>query len=270
MGIWLGPCGKRAITESDFSYGGNYIFTTSPDGKHWELALLDGNATSLVFTKNPGKVDIFAVAGGAKASYYGTTPQNAQVGPSNGGPGGNGGECVTRSAVSLAANTNYSVSIGGSDQSTTISGGDLSITAASGLGSSGGVGGMAAQDRTTDASNGTDGVFAYGKPSDTLITTAFQGHKFGAGGGGGGSMLYVDQTKNSLNGLGGESNGPNHEYGKGGIYSKKNGSAGYPNHGQGGGGPYYWYTGSANRYGDGTDNALGLGGSGIIFIRDAQ
>ena len=268
MGIWLGPRGRRAITKNDFTYNGNYIFTT--DGKNWEIALLGGNAASLVFTKNPGKVDIFAVAGGAKASYYSSTPQNAQVGPSHGAPGGNGGECVTRSGISLAANTNYSVSIGGSDQNTTISGGDLSITAASGHGSSGGAGGIAAQDTTTNASAGTAGVYAYGKPSDTLITNAFKGHKFGAGGGGGGSMLYIDQNKNSLPANGGESNGPNHEYGKGGSYGSKKGSAGYPNHGQGGGGPYFWYTGSANRYGDGTDSSLGLGGSGIVFIRNAQ
>lgn len=268
MGIWLGPRGSGGITENDFTYSGNYIFTQS--GKNWEMALLDGNAASLVFSKNPGKVDIFAVAGGSKASYYGTTPQNAQVGPSHGAPGGRGGECVTRRAVKLAANTNYSVSIGGSDQSTTISGGDLSITAASGLGSLGGVGGVAAQDTTTNATAGADGVFAYGEESDTLITTEFQGHRFGSGGGAGGAMLFIDQNKNALNSLGGESNGPNDDYGKGGSYGSRNGSAGYPNHGQGGGGPYFWFTGSANRYGDGTDNALGLGGSGIVFIRNAQ
>lgn len=268
MGIWLGPMGIGSIKAGDFSYSGNYIFTTN--GKHWELALLDGNAASLVFYKNPGKVDIFAVAGGSKASYYASTPQNANYGPAHGAPGGAGGECVTQNAVRLSSNVNYSVSIGGSDQSTTISGGDLSITAASGLGSLGGVGGIAAQDSTTNATDGADGVFAYGENSDTLITPAFQGHKFGAGGGAGGAMLYIDQNKNALNSLGGESNGPNHEYGKGGSYGGRNGSAGYPNHGQGGGGPYFWYTGSANRYGDGTDNALGLGGSGIIFIRDAQ
>lgn len=267
MGIWLGPRGSAGLKETDFSYSGNYRFKA--DGNRWELALLSGNSASLVFHRNPGRVDIFAAGGGQTAPYYEGTPQNANVGPSHGSPGGKGGECVSLRGASLAANTNYAVSIGTSDQATSIVGGDLSMIAAPAGGSLGGVGGIASQDGKTDATPGRDGVFAYGESSDTMLFTEaeFPGHKFGSGGGGAGSMLLVNQSNNTFGALGGESNGPNHEYGLGGDYNRHDGSAGYPNHGQGGGGAYYYRIttgGGANRYGN-----PGAGGSGIILIRGA-
>lgn len=269
MGIWLGPRGKTVITENDFSYSGNYLFKS--DGKHWELALLEGNAESLVFTKNPGLCDIFTVAGGQPGRAYPNT-SSAYYGPSHGGYGGNGGGCVNEDGVRLSANTNYAVTIGTSGQNSSFIGGDVSITAVSGNGSPGGVGGIAAQDITTNATAGTDGVYAYNKSSDTLMftETEFPGHLFGPGGGGAAAELGVDRSKDASGALGGESNGPNHEYGKGapgGTYGR-NGSNGYANHGQGGGGPQYWWltTGAgASRTGD-----PGAGGSGVIFIRDAR
>lgn len=271
MGIWLGPRGRSGIEAGDFQYSGNYLFKTDGHG-NWEMALLDGSAASLQFLKNPGKVDIFLVAGGQKAKYYWETPQNAKNGPSHGGIGGNGGETVTARGVTLATGTAYSVNIGAGDQNTTLSGGDVNLIAVGGNGLTGGEGGIAAQDATIDAPAVSDGVYAYGEASDTLLftETEFPGHRFGAPGGGGGSMLYINQNNNSSGALGGESNGPDHEYGKGGGYNSRNGSQGYPRHGQGGGGPYYWWTGSASRYGDGTEAALGLGGSGVMFIRNAR
>lgn len=269
MGIWLGPRGKSVITENDFTYSGNYLFKS--DGKHWELALLSGSAASLVFTKNPGLCDIFTVAGGQPGSAYPNT-SSAYYGPSHGGPGGKGGGCVNRDGVRLAANTNYTVTVGLSGQSSSFTGGNVSIAAPSGGGANGGTGGTAAQDGSINASPGSDGVYAYNKSSDTLLFTEaeFPGHRFGPGGGGGAAELGIDRTKDAAGALGGESNGPNHEYGKGapgGTYGR-NGSNGYANHGQGGGGPQYWWLttgGGASRTGD-----PGAGGSGVIFIRDAS
>ena len=269
MGIWLGPRGRIGIEIGDFQYSGNYLFTSDGHG-NWEMALLDGSAASLQFLKNPGKVDMFLVAGGQTAPYYQGSPQNAYYGPSNGCPGGNGGETLTRRSVQLSTGTAYSVSIGGSDQNTTFSGGGLSLVAVGGNGIAGGVGGVAAQGSKTDAPSVPNGVYAYGEESDTMLLTEaqFPGHLFGAPGGGAGSMLGVDGNYNTLPALGGESNGPNHEYGKGGGYSDHNGSQGYPRHGQGGGGAYYyWIFTGGGRASYGTP---GPGGSGVLFIRNAR
>ena len=272
MGIWLGPRGGAGLEESDFTYSGTYLFKT--EGRRWELALLSGNAASLVFSRNPGRVDIFAVGGGQSGQYYsGEESQDAYSGPSHGGNGGNGGECVSLRGVRLAANTNYAVTIGASNQSTTLAGGTLNLVAATAGGSSGGAGGVVYWDTTkNDASAGTDGVFAYGDQTDTMLftETEFPGHLFGPGGGGAGSMLLVNRygsVDTSANAIGGESNGPTHQYGNGGSYGSHDGGPGYPNHGQGGGGPYYYRVttgGGRNAYGN-----PGVGGSGIILIRGA-
>ena len=269
MGIWLGPSGRSGIETGDFQYSGNYLFTSDGHG-NWEMALLDGSAASLLFLKNPGKVDMFLVAGGQTAPYYQGSPQNAYYGPSNGCPGGNGGETLTRKNVQLSTGTAYSVSIGGSDQNTTFSGGGLNLIAVGGNGLAGGVGGVAAQDTKIDAPAVRDGVYAYGEESDSLMFTEaeFPGHLFGPPGGGAGSMLYVNQNNNSAGALGGESNGPNHEYGKGGGYSNRNGSPGYPRHGQGGGGAYYYWTSTGG--GRASYGTPGPGGSGVLFIRNAR
>lgn len=273
MGIWLGPYGGRGIQEGDFTYDGNYLFTS--DGKNWEMALLDGNASSLVFHKNPGKVDMFLVAAGKTGGA--SDPNNSSIsafnGPSPGGDGGDGGGCVTVEGIPMAANTNYSVTIGTSDNNTIIMGGSLSYTAISGNGSKGGKGGSGTYSQGhTDATPGGDGIYAYGKETDTLMFTEqeFPGHRFSPGGGGAGSMVYNNQNNNSLYALGGESNGPNHEYGKGGEYNpyQHNGKNGYTNHGQGGGGAYfYWIPSGGGRSASGTP---GAGGSGVVFIRNAR
>ena len=262
MGIWLGPMGKAMLEAKDIVYGGNYSFTVSPDGEHWELALLSGNAESLVFKKSPGNCDIFLVAGGQPGQPYSGTQGSDYYGPVHGSNGGKGGGCVTAASVKLSSNTNYNVDIGTSGENSSFSGGGISYTAVSGSGSNGGTGGVAVngQYNIQNATAGSDGVFAYGKNSDTLITPAFIGHKFGSGGGAGGAHLGVSSTFNASGSLGGESNGPSHEYGKGGTGNSGNGTTGYANHGQGGGGAQY-------NYGNATQ---GLGGSGIIFIRDAQ
>lgn len=273
MGIWLGPYGGRGIQEGDFTYDGEYLFTS--DGKDWEMALLTGNASSLVFLKNPGKVDLTIVAGGrsggATDPYDGV--HSAYNGPSKGGDGGNGGGVVPVRGVQFSANTNYAVTVGASDSNSSVIGGGVSYTAVSGNGSSGGTGGDGTYSQGhTDATPGIDGVYAYGENSDTLMFSEleFPGHLFGPGGGGAGSMVYNNQNNNSLYALGGESNGPNHEYGKGGEYNpyQHNGKNGYANHGQGGGGAYfYWISHGGGRSASGTP---GAGGSGVVFIRNAR
>lgn len=269
MVVWNGPRGMPKITAADLEYSGNMLFTS--DGENWEAVLLDGAAATLRFKKNPGLVDIFMVAGGQSASYYAGAEQNAYSGPSHGCPGGAGGECVTLEAVKLEKETDYTVSIGGSDQDTTINLDERTYRARSGYGSAGGVGATVSSSGTIVPANGDDGVFAYGEDQDTLLIDDFAGHKFGPGGGGGGAHLGSNGAFSGA-GLGGESNGSEHQHGKGGRYLRgypgsANGADGYANHGQGGGGPAYWWMGSASRYGDGTENALGKGGSGVMFIR---
>ena len=273
MGIWLGPMGNNIITEADFTYDGDYLFTS--DGRNWEMALLTGSASSLVFFKNPGNVDMTIVAGGQTARQYAGEQPSAYNGPSYGSYGGNGGGVVPVRGVQLSANTNYAVTIGASDNNSSVIGGGVSYTAVSGNGSSGGDGAIV-QNSITEPSPGADGVYAYGEESDTLMFTEaeFPGHLFGPGGSGGGAHCG-STSKWSQGALGGESNGPNHEYGKGGRYlsgypSLANGADGYANHGQGGGGAAYWWTGSVSRYGDGSGNVQGKGGSGVVFIRNAS
>lgn len=271
MVIWNGPRSLPMLTAADIEYDGDMLFTSN--GYNWELALLSGSAASLRFLRNPGFVDLFLVAGGESASYYSGDSQNAYRGPSHGGPGGKGGECVTVEGVKLEKETDYIVSIGGSDQNTTITMGNTSYTARPGFGADGGDGATITSDGVIPPEDGDDGYFAYGKETDTLLFTEaeFAGHRFGPGGSGGGAHMGANSTW-SGGALGGESNGDQHQYGKGGRYvpgypASANGSEGNANHGQGGGGPAYWWTGSASRYGDGTADALGKGGSGVLLIR---
>lgn len=268
MGVWLGPMGGgQPITLADISYSGSMDFAT--DGTNWEAVLKSGTAATLRFLKNPGKVDIFIVAGGQTAPGY-SGERNANSGPSIGDPGGAGGECITIEGLRLSKEQDYSVTVGGSDENSTITIGGTTYTARSGFGSRGGSGANYTPSKQEAPENGDDGVFAYGKSQDTVMVESFIGHKFGPGGGGGGAHLNATGAYSGA-GLGGESNGAEHQYGKGGRYmvgylAGANGSDGYDNHGQGGGGAaYYWLSsgGGASRLGD-----PGAGGSGAIFIRN--
>lgn len=269
MGVWKGPMGgAQPITAADISYSGSMSFASS--GKNWEVALKSGSAATLRFLKKPGKVDIFLVAGGQSAHAY-TPQESANQGPSHGAYGGNGGECVTET-VKLQQGVDYSVTVGGSDANSSIVVGGTTYTARSGYGSAGGDGAVVQSSVSSQPEDGTDGVYAYGKQTDTLLLSDFSGHKFGAGGGGGGAHCGSSGAY-SVGSLGGESNGDSHQYGKGGKYQvgytgAVNGADGFANHGQGGGGACYWWTGSTSRHGDGTANAQGKGGSGIIIIRN--
>ena len=274
MGIWLGPIGKPTITNADITYSGDFIFTVDPtDSTKWELAILSGSATDLVFLKNPGVVDIFMVAGGASGSEGGDG--NGYIGPNPGGKGGNGGECKTVSSVRLSPNTNYEVTIGSSNQNTSFIGGNLSYTAVTGLGSPGGAGGRASSDGYAyDASAGSPGIFAFNETSSTIITPGFINHRFGQGGGGAGGILtfHPNYYQYFADGkLGGKTNNASNPSidGSGGAGAKSSkvsgnsGAAGLANHGQGGGGSAIWADGSnVSHWPSG-----GAGGSGIIFIR---
>lgn len=276
MGIWLGPIGAGTIEQGDFSYAGDYVFTVDPNNsRKWELAILSGSASDLVFLKNPGLVDIFMVAGGQSGSYG---SGYAYGGSNIGGKGGNGGECKTESSVALAANTNYKVTIGASDGNTTFSGGGLSFIAVSGNGKPGGAGGQSSTNTAYvyDATPGTDGDFAFGEQSSTLITPGFIGHRFGQGGGGAGGMIaqYPNTYSYMADGArGGKTNNATNpqQDGSAGAGARTsgigghNGTNGLANHGQGGGG--------AELYANGYNNAngyVGSGGSGVMFIRPHQ
>ena len=154
MVIWNGPRRLPMLTAADIEYEGDMLFTSN--GNNWELALLSGETATLRFLRNPGFVDLFLVAGGQSAAYYAGAEQNAYSGPSHGCPGGKGGECVTVEGVKLSSETDYSVSIGGSDEDTTMEVGETVYAARSGYGSDGGVGATVTSGGGTQQTNGAE------------------------------------------------------------------------------------------------------------------
>lgn len=295
MGVWLGPRKlAQIITSEDFIYSGEHIFAQS--GKNWEIALL--STGNLTFLKNPGKVDIFIVAGGQNGySSDDAINDNINTGPVHGGHGGNGGECITQRKIKINKNIQYAATIGGSEENSSFSTGDNIFMARAGQGITGGEGGIVGTQNSNPTltsaieSPEIDGIYAYGESTDTMLISEedFNGHKFGGAGAGGGAMRYGDtyhsrawtaQSGESRRPIGGESNGPSQEYGGGGYYwsgqasstSNANGTDGYANHGQGGGGALHWaYSSGVGKYGANNDSsAFGKGGSGIILIRNYQ
>lgn len=258
MGIWLGPYGGRGIKEGDFSYDGNYLFTS--DGEDWELALLDGNASSLLFHKNPGKVDMCIVGAGQLGAdgHKTSSPLGVYV---YSGKGGDGGRVLNVSNVSISREC--SVVIGTSGTETSISSNGTTYTSANAPAPlQGGKAASMLQGSTqtfTVNSGGTNGVLAYGASSDETMIPELAGILLAPSGGGGhaNNNEYVYTDMHSGVNTGGQTGA-----GYGGTRNHHNGynATGY---GAGGGGGYA--DGALDSYGTG-----GSGGDGILLIRNAR
>lgn len=257
----------NAIPE--FTYTGDYEIVNDADEPittsqgNWKICFLTSGV--LKFTALNGAengIDLFLVGGGGAGGNGGDT------GTYKTGAGGGGGYTRTEKSVTVAVNTDYTVSIGagGEKNSTTLGnngnpGGDTSafgFTAAGGHGAAGynsaagkiaggdggsgggGVGGNGGSDGA-DCSGGNHGAGQgtttreFGSPEGTLFAGGGGGSNGGKGGDGGG-------------GDGAESG------------ADKSGTNGDANTGGGGGGGSY-HTTSGNGLG-------GSGGSGIVIIRN--
>lgn len=251
-----------------YTYTGNAPDLFKDSNGNWELVFKkSGNVT---FQWLNSTVDIFLVGGGKKGDD-GYCSGNSRA---HGGNGGKGGACVTtQNPVTLAIGAAYSVTIGGSGQSTTISKGNTTLyTAASGGGSAGGDGGIAIWGGGGSASSaGVKGALAFGRTGETdadrtlyeasLDQTIF----FGAGGGGGGAGrgdAYAVSARSSGGTTGGGNGG---QPVSNSDPTPGKGDPGQDNTGSGGGG------GGAQILSAGQDldgRSGGLGGSGIVIIRN--
>lgn len=237
-----------------FTYSGNYEFGYDKlaDGTYnWELALLSGNNTNLVFKQVVDKIDIFIVGSGANGERGRSNEdyQNYAIG----GKGGNGGEIKTIT-VDTVKNENCPIYIGtaGNNTSITIDGITYSCSSGGRAGTSGGNGAVVYGNAqiASVGGDGTQGVLAFGSSSTKL----WPGRRYAATGGGGGaknSTYYV---------IRGAGNGGFYGAGNGGSYGN-NGSKALDNSGSGGGGGGY----DQSNY---NDPPGGAGGSGIIIIRN--
>ncbi len=252
----------NAIPE--FTYTGDYQIVddggkpiTTSQG-NWKIRFLTSG--TLKFTQLNGAsegLDVFLVGGGGGGD----------------GEGGGGGYTKTVKAVSVAAGTAYSVTVGAGGAagvSNKTPGGDggtssafgVSAAGGSGSNSNGGSGGGSygfLESGGAGGSDGSDGVsigsYAAGKGQGT--TTREFGEASGtlyAGGGGGGSRA----PKFSTGGAGGGGDGGG---GMEAYLGSKNGSPGARNTGGGGGG-----AGEA----DLEPFSGGAGGSGIVIIRNKR
>lgn len=220
-------------------------------GDNWELVFL-GRGT-ITFTEEDVDVDVFAVGGGGSGTAGEGWTQNWAY--AYGGNGGNGGEIVNATGITLTKGTAYSIEIGGSGQPTTAFG----YTAEGANGARGGDGARngtkyQSGDEPRNSTAGGPGQYAFGDAN----TQYRPGAKYGAGGGGGGA----DSKPGSA---GGDTDG-----GAGGVGNPAaNGNAGLDCTGSGGGGG-----GAQSDWGDshgyGKAGTGGLGGSGIVIIRNAR
>lgn len=233
----------------EFTYTGDYLLTDEGD-KNWNLRLLSGG--TLRFSKLKGAsdgVDVFLVGGGGSGGKGYTVCA---------GGGGEGGETKTVEYLVLP-DTDYKITIGGSNGNTSAfgfvascgsPGGNASSDyaygyGAGGSGHSGGDGGNGGSGRNNAAYPGIagkSGSVEFGSVTNSL---------YGGGGGGGGAGSDDYSGNGGAGGAGGGGNGGNAPGGTG-----KNGA---PNTGGGGGG------------GAGKGAAAGgAGGSGIVIIRNKR
>lgn len=220
---------------------GNILTTTTGD---WNIVLTSTGVLNISALNGAANgIDMFQVAGGAAGNNAGQATTTEGLG----GAGGAGGGCATQSNISLSANTDYAVTIGGSGGSTSAFGYSVS----SGNGSSGGSGNGASGNHPGSA--GSDGVYPFG---NITAGSGLYNVRYGAGGGGGGGTYNYGYTNWGPGLAGGVTGG-----GKGGDGGKTganggSGSAGAANTGAGGGG------------GGNPRGAGGAGGSGIVIIRN--
>ena len=268
-----GTVNSRAATyvvgsaSPTFTYSGSYSGGTADSSGNWQITFTSGG--TLKFT-NRGTgingIDVFVVGGGAGGK------KSDQIGA--GGGGGGGGKTTTKKGVSIAANTNYTITIAGAVGQNTAGGtssatfGNTKVEATGGSvgagtwncyggagGSGGGSGGF--WDGTRKPGNGgTNGgngssANAAGGAGQGSTTTAFasgSGTAYAGGGAGGrsGPMRYDEWSSAASGGAtgGGDS-----------------GAAGSNGYGGGGGGGAYKY---------GTYYNAGGGGSGVIIIRNKR
>lgn len=244
-------------TIPEFTYSGDYEIVDDSDTPitattgNWKIRFLTSG--TLRFSSLSGAsdgIDIFCVGGGG--------------GSNNGGSGGCGGYTSTVSGVTVTENTDYTISVGAGGAVDASGGdsafGDLASASGGGTGcTAGGSGGGGGGYRTTDGngktggaggSDGADGVNGYG--TATTKNGTGQGtttREFGESGGtlysgGGGGAAYVSTDTPGAGGAGGGGNG--------GTRNGASGGNGGTNTGGGGGG----YN--------------GVGGSGIVIIRNAR
>lgn len=245
-----------SVSLPQYTYTGQAPLFFKDNQGNWEM-VFTGNCT-VTFSRLNTTVDIFAVGGGSKA---GLSEGYSSNGYAKGGAGGKGGGCVTATGQTIETGVAKQITIGGSDSSTSAFG----ITAPAGGGSNGGAG---AVTPSSAAGNGSPGVLAFGRTTESDLTLyesslGSSAIKFGAGGGGGaakgswsGSLLAAG-TGGATGGGAGGSGGDDE------TLAARNGS---PNTGGGGGG------GSRNntKYSEGNFPGPGSGGSGIVIIRNAR
>lgn len=234
--------------------GGQYRYQESPaaGGVNWELALLSGTNATIRFTKMPTNIDVFLVGGGSNGGL-GHIDSRYEYG----GDGGLGGGVVMNSNVHIEANTDYSFTVGRSGQPSTIFG-ETTYGAPYGYRYETGriastSDGARSEIGFTDviaALPGISGALAFGEQTSLL----FSGRRYSACGGGGG--LLPQERSTAVNGAAGGVTG-------GGAGGSQNAEAanGEDNTGSGGGGAFW---------SNGHSGAPGVGGSGIIIIRNAR
>lgn len=213
----------------------------------WELALTSSG--TITFSSAVSKIDVFIVGGGKAGSAGGGNYYQA-----TGGAGGAGGQCRTIKGISVTPATPYTITLGGSGESTTTSWGN----ATSGGGAAGGSGAYASGGSSYSAATaGSDGYLAFGEAD----TEYYPGYRYGSGGGGGGVKSSYREV---LGKAGGASSG-----GRGGLIKSEepsNGVKGVSASGGGGGGGCTYAPNQSieDRY------SGGAGGSGIVIIRNAR
>lgn len=232
-----------SATNGSISGVGAYAETTTSAGiVNWTMALFTG--ATLTFQRVVDALDVFIVDSGESGSvgYH----ENAK---SCGGDGGRGGKTYTHSAVPVTAGTNYAITIGTSNGTSSFG----NKTASSGTRKSGGVGAKANDGLMsgTASKNGETGPQAFGD-NDTEVQ---KNRRYGNGGGAGGARndkYYVLGPSS-----GGASTAPD-----GGAYNSSGESAS-ANTGDGGSGGGY----DNPTYSESPGKA---GGSGIVMIRNAR
>lgn len=240
---------KVPVLGEDFTYTGSCEVIDDSDevsGVQWRIKFYTSG--TLVFAKKQ-TVDLFLVGGGGNGGAYSS--------PSSGGGGGGGGYTGTFKQLTIEAQQNYSIVVGGSAGASSalgqsVNGGNSAFNTSGGAnGGSGGGGGGGTSNYNggNGGSDGSNGVSAYGNSGTGQGTTTREFGETGAtlyAGGGGGAG---DQS--GTVGAGGDGGG-----GAGGAYGST-ATSGAANTGGGGGGIR-----------DTKNN--GAGGSGIAIIRKAR
>ena len=262
----------NASTHPIFTYTGTYQKTFNNDGS-WELKLLTSG--NLTFSSISTPIDVFLVGGGgggASASY-------SSIGEYYAGAGGGGGG-YTHTIKGTIANkgTAYNIQVGGGMATeggktvafgVTVNGGKGGNRRNGGAGGSGG-GGGGYSNTTAGGNGGSNGADGGSNSSNSLgglgqgtTTRAFgesTGTLYAAGGGGGAGIN--SSSSSSAGGSGGSGGGGRGGNGSSPASSWK-GVDGTANTGSGGGGSIAAVSGKE-------DSSGGIGGSGIVIIRNAR